>query len=242
MPMGEATAAVTDEHPVVPDPESGPDDAYWRVAVVEDHLLQRKRTEELLLAEPGLQVVHHCESLPDLLGWLDTTDRTTRPHLILLDLRVDRGPDVDPSAVAGLVDAGIRVLVFSALASPPQVQAVLRAGASGVLGKQDSEKDILAAVWAVLGDGQWITPELAGIIADDTSRPQLSDQEERALVLYASGLTLSSVAEALGVRPDTAKKYLARVKDKYTAAGRSIHNKADITRIAISDGYLELNR
>jgi DNA-binding NarL/FixJ family response regulator len=212
--------------------------AAWRIAVVEDHLLQRRRTEELLGSEPAFRVVHSCETLAEHVTWLRSQPSGERPHLLILDLIVDRGEDADPEVVAALVQSGIHVLVLSAMASPPLVRRVIRAGASGVVGKRDSEADIIAAIWSVLGRRKWMTPEVAAVIAGDEQRPKLSPQEERALVLYASGLTLDAVAASLGVKRDTARTYLDRVRDKYTAAGRTVRSKADLTRVAMTDGYL----
>jgi len=70
-------------------------------------------------------------------------------------------------------------------------------------------------------------------------RPRLSIQEERALTLYASGLTLEDVATAMHVRPDTAKQYLDRVKRKYSAAGIPARTRLDLGRIAWVDGYVD---
>jgi len=214
---------------------------FWRVAIVEDHLLQRRRTEELIGAQSGLRVVCSCETLPDFVQWVSRANAMNRPHLLILDLAVERGPSADPEQVKALVDAGLRVLVLSALASPVAVRRMIRAGVGGVLGKRDSEEDIVEAVWTVLRRGHWITPELAGAMASDANRPNLSDQEERALVLYASGLTLDGVAAALNVKPDTAKKYLARVKDKYAAVGRPARTKVELGREAMRDGLVDLD-
>ena len=211
----------------------------WRVAIVEDHMMQRKRTEELVTAQAGLQVVWSGDTLPDFLGWVGTAPDQLRPHLLVLDLMVERGPSVNPDVVRALTRSGIKVLVLSAMASPELVRKILRAGIGGIAGKRDSEEDIVAAMWTVIGRGQWLTPELASVIAGDSDRPQLSDQEERALVLYASGLTLDAVAEALGVKKDTAKKYLSRVKAKYAAAGRPASTKLDLNAVAQQDGYLD---
>lgn len=221
--------------------DHGDEPGYWRVAIVEDHLLQRQRTEEILNSQSGMRVVHTADSMPDFLRWLEASTPAERPHLLVLDLVVDRGESVDPAVVRALVNAGLRVLVLSAMASPPLVREIVRSGVGGIVGKRDSEEDIVAAAWTVLGRGQWMTQELAGVIASDERRPTLSDQEERALVLYASGLTLDAVASALGVKRDTAKTYLDRVKTKYADAGRPVRSKVDLSRVAVLDGYLDLN-
>lgn len=211
----------------------------WRVAIVEDHLLQRIQTVAILSSQPGLQVVFEDETLPRFLQWLETASASERPHLLVLDLLVERGPNVEPDQVRRLVKSGMVVLVFSALSSPPLVRRVLRAGAAGVVGKRDAAADLVGAVWTVLGRGRWMSRELDAIVAPESSRPNLSDQEERALVLYASGSTLDEVAENLGVRRDTAKTYLNRVKAKYAASGRPVRSKVDLARVAMADGYLD---
>lgn len=215
--------------------ETGP----WRIAIVEDHLLQRVRTEELLHSMRGVQIVHSTETLPEFVAWLRTVQRSTRPHLLILDLMADRKPSVDPSEVGALIGAGLRVLVLSAMTSPRLVRDVLRVGVSGIIGKRDSETDILEGVMATLRGEVWTTSELAEVIATDAERPQLSGQEERTLVLYASGLTLAEVAVSIGVQRDTAKQYLDRVRAKYAAAGIHLRTKVDLSRIATRDGYLD---
>lgn len=209
-----------------------------RVAVVEDHLLQRARTVELLDSAGDLVVVASVETLPELFRWLRETPRPEWPQLVVLDLMVDRGESADPALIERLTKV-MSVLVLSALASPPLVRAVLRAGVAGVVGKRDSESAILGAVHSVLDNESWLTPDLASVIASDPERPKLSIQEERAMVLYASGLTLDAVAAAIGVKPHTAKKYLARVKAKYAGVGRPVYTKIDIARAAREDGFFE---
>lgn len=219
---------------------SNQDDMHcWRIAVVEDHALQRRHTEQLLNAEQDFHVVFSGESTSDMLRWIRSVDRTEWPQLLVLDLMIERQPSVDVRLVKSLVDAGLRIVVLSALASPPLVRGVIRAGVNGVIGKRDTEATILEAIRAVLAGEEWMTTELASVIAGDPDRPKLSIQEENALVLYASGLTLSEVAFSMNVKPDTAKQYLDRVKSKYNSAGVEAKSKVDLSRIAWMDGYLD---
>lgn len=210
-----------------------------RVALVEDHTLQRNRTEQLLRDAGDFEIVFSGVSAPQFLDWAKTVPRQQRPHLLILDLMVDRQPSVDVELVRSMLSAGLQIVVLSALASQTLVRGVVQAGVSAIVGKQDSEADILAAIRAVLSGEEWMTPELASVIAGDPGRPTLSIQEERALVLYASGLTMVEVAEAMNIGRETAKQYLDRVKKKYAAAGVTVRSKLDYGRIAWADGYLE---
>ncbi|MBL3685471.1 DNA-binding response regulator [Leucobacter zeae] len=210
-----------------------------RVAIVEDHTLQRARTEELLQRHGGFEVVFSGVSAPEFAEWVRAAPREERPHLLVLDLMIDRAPSVDVALVEALLRAGLRIVVLSALASPPLVRSIVRAGVSGVVSKRDREEDIMAAITAVLRGDEWMTTELASVIAGDPDRPALSVQEERALVLYASGLTLEQVAEMMHIGRETAKQYLDRVKKKYSAAGVAVRSKLDLGRIAWAEGYVD---
>ena len=210
-----------------------------RVAIVEDHMLQRVRTEELLRGDGSFDIVFSGESAPEFVTWVQSAPAEQRPHLLVLDLMVDRRPSVDVELVERLLAAGLRILVFSALASPVLVRRIVRAGVTGVVGKRDSEADILAAAKACATGESWVSTELAAVIAGDSGRPQLSIQEERSLVLYASGLTLDQVGAAMNISRETAKQYLDRIKKKYSSNGVEVRTKLDFGRIAWADGYLD---
>lgn len=209
-----------------------------KVAVIEDHLLQRKYAVALVQAQADLRVVFSGEDLPTFTSWLATADREAWPDLIMLDLMVDRRPDPKPETVRQLVVAGFRVVLFSALASPPLARQMIRAGAHGLIGKQDSETKILAALRTIIAGEEWVSPDLAALIAQDAKQPKLSDQEERALILYASGLSIEAVSTSIGVKTGTAKKYLQRVREKYAAVDRPLASRLDWNRVAAEDGYL----
>lgn len=209
-----------------------------RVAIVEDHVLQRARTEELLAREHDFDVVFSGMSAPEFTLWVRSIPLDQRPHLLLLDLMIERQPSVDGALVDMLIKAGLRIVVLSALSSPPLVMTVLRAGVNGVVSKRDPEDHILAASRAVLRGERWMTAELPTVIGSDAQRPHLSIQEERALVLYASGLTVDQVGAEMHISRDTAKQYLNRVKKKYTEGGVPVRSKLDFGRIAWADGYV----
>jgi DNA-binding NarL/FixJ family response regulator len=205
------------------------------VAVVDDHALVRQGLVRALVSDPGLdvEVVHDGEDPVAVLGL------EAAPSLVLLDLDLD-GTPVDVDVVRALVERGSSILVVSALGDPAVVRSLVAAGVAGFVSKRESTEALIEAVTAVLGGASWTTPELAGILASDDApgRPSLSPQEHRALVLYASGLTLESVARRMEVKPGTVREYLARVRAKYELSGRPVRTKTDLYREAVRDGLL----
>lgn len=210
------------------------------VAIVEDHLLQRRYSVALINAQSDMTVVFEGEELPELISWLATAAPESRPSLILLDLMVERRPSASPETVRQLVSSGYQVVVFSALASPHLARQMVQAGVHGLIGKRDSEASILIALRSILAGQRWVSPDLAVVIAQDTKRPNLSDQEERALVLYASGVSIEDVAASLRVKPNTVRKYLQRVRNKYAAVERPLTSRLAWNRTATEDGYLPI--
>lgn len=205
------------------------------VAIVEDHVLVREGMIRALEDAGDFQVVAATGHLQDFFNWCSQRPSTARPRLLLLDLLLD-GEDADPAQVERLAAQGMKVLVVSSLSSAPLVRAMLAAGVSGFVAKHDRSADLVAAARAVVGGEDWMTPQLAQVLAHDPRRPNLSDQEERALILYASDMKLDSVARELGVKPMTAKKYLDRVRAKYVALGRDVHTKTELYKAAVEDG------
>jgi two-component system, NarL family, nitrate/nitrite response regulator NarL len=85
----------------------------------------------------------------------------------------------------------------------------------------------------------WISQRLAWVLAvdDEPDRPSLSDQELRALQLYAA-LPLKTVASKMGISDNTVKQYLQRVQQKYRTAGRPAATKVELYQRALEDGHL----
>lgn len=66
----------------------------------------------------------------------------------------------------------------------------------------------------------------------------LTRQERQALSLYASGLTMYSVARRMDIQPSSAATYIKRIRKKYAAAGLSLPSKVDLHRAAKELGLI----
>jgi DNA-binding NarL/FixJ family response regulator len=209
---GAITVAAVDDHPIILDSV-----ASWVRAAGDDiRLTGTAATVAALLAGPG----RHA-------------------HVVLLDLDLGDGTTVEQN-VATIGAAGPAVLVLSASDRPAPVRAAMRAGALGYVLKNEPTSQIRAAIMEVAAGRDWISPRLAYIFAtDDTpDRPALSEQERRALQLYATGMPLKSVARKMAISDETAKQYLQRTRLKYARAGRTAQTKLELYHRAVEDGHI----
>lgn len=202
-----------------------------RVAIIDDHPLVRQGLADLLAGNLAVTIVHVGADLPAIAMIVPA------PDLLVLDLDLG-GHTADPALVGQLMARGTRVLVISALASPTAVRDMVRIGVAGFASKAEPPEVLVEAVATVLAEGVWTSPQVAAAIAGDPAGPSLSPQEQRVLVLYASGLKLESVARRAGITAGTAKTYLKRIRAKYAEVGRPVPTKTDLYREAVRDGLI----
>jgi len=124
----------------------------------------------------------------------------------------------------------MKVLVVSVFGQRELMLATLAGGAKGYLTKDNNLAALATTIREIATDTHILSPELAFAISRDrgATRPQLSDQEQLVVDLYAQGLTLAVVAEQLHIRFSTARGYLQRAKDKYQAAGRPFGTRTEL--------------
>ncbi len=201
--------------------------------------MQRHRVGQLLAEELHLDVVQHGSGLGSFMQWLRPTEQMRWPHLLVLGIPAHGEVAPYSKVVAALRQAGIRVLAMTSSPSRPIARQLLADGIDGMVSTTDGEREFLRAADAVLSGRSVATPGALADVQRIAEGPRLSIQEERVLALYASGLTIVEVANSIGVRHDTARKYLNRVRDKFTAAGWPARSKLELARIAWAEGYAD---
>ncbi len=207
-----------------------------RLVVLEDHPLVRDALLNLLV--PHLRDVDVIYSGQSIAQAEAAVSEQGGADLAILDL--DLGDGRSPVAnVVAMVEIGVPVLVVSALGDPGTIHACLVAGATGFVSKQATPEELLEAVTVALeGEGS-ITPDVASaLLSAPRDSLNLSDQERRAMVLYASGLKMDAVARRMNVSRTTAEEYIKRVRAKARKAGTPVPTKTDMYRMAQRSGLL----
>jgi DNA-binding NarL/FixJ family response regulator len=202
--------------------------------ILEDHALVRDGLRALLQAKvPDAKVLYSGPSLPDALS----VAANTACDCAICDL--DLGDGVTPvEVVSTFVRQGVPVLVVSALGEPEVIRSALTAGACAYVTKSAPTQELLAVIEHVLNGWTWVTHDHAELMAQSPDEIDLSERERTALTLYASGLTLESVARHMNVSRNTAKTYLDRVRTKFERTGRRARTKIELSDAARSTGLL----
>jgi len=159
--------------------------------------------------------------------------------IAIVDLHLGDGRS--PSEIVSMFTSiKIPVLVISALSSFESVKTAFSMGAKGFVSKDSATEELKKAIKSVAQGSEWISPVMSQAIAyDKKTSDELSNQERKALVLYASGLKLDAVARRMGVAPSTVKQYIERAKMKYRVAGKPIRTKTDMYRTLRDEGLVE---
>jgi DNA-binding NarL/FixJ family response regulator len=206
-----------------------------RFVILEDHPLVREALADRLTAHfEGSSAVYAGAAVPEALASIAEGGA----DCIILDLDLNDGSS--PVAnVLSLSETGVPILVVSALGDQASIRASLVAGASGFLSKQADPVQFIEAVEATLRGEPYTSPEVAAaLLAGTSTSVPLSEQERRAMVLYASGLKMRTVARRMGVTEGTAQEYIKRVRAKYLKAGTPVPTKTDMYRMARSEGLV----
>lgn len=204
-----------------------------RVALVDDHALVREGLERALRDSTAIEVVWTGDDPHQLLASNCAVD------VVLLDLELN-GELVTVDIVTSLVSNGAKVLIVTAHTRSPLIRDLVFAGAHGLISKSESSQSVIKAIDKVNAGEYWTTRELAGALAnaEPADVAALSDQERRALRLYASGLKIAAVADQMNVSPNTVKGYLKRARGKLALSGRPTSTQRDLYEEARRQGII----
>ena len=202
------------------------------VAVVDDHpvVIEGVRT---WVAQDASARVRIVSAGPVLDAAVHGAGR--HADVILLDLELDGRLML--GELAGLVDSGRRVIVFSQHSDEDTVRTALDSGASAYVTKQEGPHHLVDAIVATAQDRPFVPPAMAGVIVAD-QRPQLAPQERTALLLWFQSRSKAAVAERMGIGETTVKQYIDRARVKYGQVGRHAASKSALLARAIEDGLI----
>ena len=162
--------------------------------------------------------------------------------VVVFDLLLEAGVPFF-HALAQLVDAGRRVVVYSQAVDNDTILRCLELGVATYLTKAEGPEHLIPALLAVARDRPYISPALGGAMAGDRrpERPALSEREREVLLAWFESDSKNLVAARFGLSVKTIDTYIARVRIKYAEVGRPATTKAALVARALQDGLVDLS-
>ena len=209
--------------------------AALRVAIVDDHqLVLDGLTARLAPRSLGIDVVASVSRWADLLGHPQFP-----VDVVVLDLNLDDSIAVD-TKIRILRTAGVSAVVMSRHADSASVNSAMQAGALGFVPKTESSEELIAAIRSAAQGDRHLSSTLQTALDEFAAAPDpgLGKQENRALLLYATGRSIREVAEEMATTDETVKSYIKRARRKYLAVGTDLGTRVLLRQHAVRAGWI----
>ena len=142
MPVKEATPP----HTVKKSPVTPTAVANIRIVVADDHPVVRFGVKNMLMNEPGFEVVGEAEDGDDAI----TQTLELEPDILLLDLAMPRLPGLEAMRAIMAKSPRVKIVMLTSTISTQQVIEALQIGARGIVLKDSVAGDLSQAMRAVL--------------------------------------------------------------------------------------------
>lgn len=207
-----------------------------KILIADDHAVVRRGLKQILLEEYPSAKIGEADDAESLLAEVMKDDW----NIVICDMNMPGRSGLDALSQIKQAAPQLPVLIMSMYPEDQYALRVLKAGASGYLGKDNIHDDIIKAVQTVQLGKKFITPtiaeKLANALGDENSlqpHETLSDREFDVFKLLASGKAVSDIATQLSLSATTVSTYRSRIMEKM-----SMRSNAELTRYALEKNLI----
>jgi two-component system, NarL family, invasion response regulator UvrY len=202
-----------------------------RILIADDHAIVRRGLRQLLMEQYPTAIIGEAGDVETLVAAVIGNEW----DVVICDMSMPGRSGLDALSQLKQIAPKLPVLIMSMYPEDQYALRVLKAGASGYLGKETIHDDIVKAIETVRMGKKYITAAIAEKLADalegsTEKKPHelLSDREFDVFKLLATGKSVSDIAEQLSLSPTTVSTYRSRIIDKMC-----MRSNAELTRYAI---------
>ena len=208
------------------------------ILIADDHGIVREGLRRILDAEQDLSV---CGEAADGREVLEQVEKL-KPDCVVLDISMPRLGGLETLERIRRKFPRTRVVLLSVHGDPPFVQSALNLGADGYVLKNGRASEVISAVRAVLGGGNYFSPPVAKEIVEQFRQPReasepfslLSSREREVLQLIAEGLSAKEVAGELKISTKTVEAHRTSLMRKV-----GVRKATELVRYAVKHGLIE---
>jgi NarL family two-component system response regulator LiaR len=216
-----------------------------RVMLVDDHVLVREGTRQLLEREHDLDVVAEAGDGEEAVQQVTASD----PDVVLMDLALPKMDGLEATRQIKEQKPEVAVLMLTAYDDDEYVLAFLEVGASGYLLKDASAEELIRAIRAVHAGDSVLHPAVTRKVIEHFRRvtkglesiegvsvdTQLTERELEVLEWAARGMTNREIGGVLCISPRTVQVHMSNICGKLGVGSRT-----EAVLYAVREGWLSL--
>lgn len=204
-----------------------------RILIADDHAIVRRGMKQILLEQyPSADIAEagDAETLVAKVvegGW----------DIVITDMNMPGRSGLDALHQIKQIDPALPVLIMSMYPEDQYALRVIKAGASGYLGKETIHDNLVNAIETVRKGKRFITPSIAEKLADAIDKAKksephelLSDREFDVFKLLANGKSVTDIATQLSLSATTVSTYRSRILEKM-----QMKSNAELARYAVEN-------
>ena len=198
-----------------------------RLLVVDDHEVVRQGLVSLLERREHFQVVAEAGTAAEAVEMA----RKFEPDLIIMDVRLPDGSGIEACREIRAEFPTTKVVILTSYPDEEAVLSAIIAGASGYLLKQIRGRDLVSALESVGRGESLLDPAVTEKVLDRVRRiatgtytdelAQLTQQEQKILLLVAEGKTNKEIAAEVFLSDKTVKNYVSSILSKLNLERRA---------------------
>jgi len=202
------------------------------IIVIDDHDIIAK----------GCRLVFEDAGMPWSVCWYASLRDVEWPEgrvLVILDLRLEDN-STPTQNLREIEQRGLPVIAYTSAESPILVREAIAGGVLAIVRKSGPSSDLVRAIQDALDGRPSASLDWAAALDadEDFVVDYLAPIEADVLAHYAEGEKSETVARILNLSKNTVNTYVARIRDKYRAAGRPADTRVDLFRRAAEDGLV----
>jgi len=208
-----------------------------KVVIIDDHVIIRQSLKALINTIPGLEATYEGSN-PS--GILESCEKN-QPDILLMDISFPEHNGIDFIKNIKKYYPKVSILVISTHPEHLYALKAIKAGASGYINKSQPLEDYLTAVEMVLDGKNYINSAVSQLMSqnyqDGGSKDginHLSTRELQTLLLIASSLTVTKIAEKLNLSVKTVSMYRSRLLMKL-----GLKNNSELILFAIKNKMVD---
>jgi DNA-binding NarL/FixJ family response regulator len=198
--------------------ETNPTGSKNKILIVDDHAFVRQGLRDFIEREPDLCVCGEAAGRAEALELCSETI----PDLVLVDLSLGSDSGLDLVKDIAIQFPDCRMLVLSMQDEMLYAERVLRAGASGFIGKDTHPSQLIEAVHEVLRGHMYASEAVKQKIMQTVRKAEtggdpvarLSDRELAVFEQIGKGMSTADISDAMHLSIKTIETYRARIKAK----------------------------